>query len=80
MPRTQLFVKGLKDKVMRQVQHIPQNADVKETRPLRRVGLKDEVQPNHFVMMLGDPANAARQIIAESRIIKVVTEAAGLPT
>lgn len=80
MPRIQYFVKGRKDGVMRRVEHIPQNVDEKETRPLRRVGSKDEIQPNHFVMLLGDPANALRQVIAENRIIKVVTEAAGLPT
>lgn len=80
MPRIKLFVKGRKDQVMRRVEHIPIDADTKETHPRRLVGGKVEVQPNHFVMMLGDPAIAVPAIIAKSRIITVVEEAAGLPT
>lgn len=80
MPRIQLFVRGRKDGKMRPVQHIPKNGDEKETLALHRVGLKDEVQPNHFVMMLGDAATAVQAIITKSRIITVVEQAAGLPT
>lgn len=80
MPRIQLFVRGRKDGKLRQVQHIPKDGDEKETQALRRVGLKDEIQPNHFVMMLGDAATAVPAVIAKSRIITVVEKAAGLPT
>lgn len=80
MPRIKHFVKGRKDGEMRPVQHIPIDANDKQTPALRLVGSKAEIQPNHVVMLLGDPATAVRAVIAKARIITVVEEAAGLPT
>ena len=77
--RIQHFVKGRKDGKLRLVQHIPQNADVKETRPTELRDGKVYTHPNHFIMLLGEPATAQRAFIREDRIITVKTEAAGLP-
>lgn len=83
MPRTTLFVKGRKDGALRQVQHIPQNVDFKQTLnvlPDRATG-RPTLQPNFFVMLLGDPATGmlARQVIRGDRIIEITNEAHGLP-
>lgn len=80
MPRTQLFVKGRKDGVMREVRHIPIDGDTKHTQVMQKAGDKLIPQPDHFHMLLGHPATALRQIINKGRIIAVVIpDAAGLP-
>ena len=82
MPRTTYYVKGRKDGILRQVQHLPQNADFKQTHAVLRDPAtgRDNVQPNYFIMMLGDPATGVeRQVIRKDRIIEIINEAHGLP-
>lgn len=67
---TTLYVDGRKDNVRRRVQHIPLNADVKET---------PAEGGKHFWMLLGDPGHAVPQRIAKDRIIKVTDTRHGIP-
>ena len=78
MARTTFFVKGRKDGVLRQVQHLPKNSDLKTSPVLDADG---KTVAGYSLMLLGDPAvDVLRtQAINNDRIIKVVNEAVGLP-